>query len=65
MITAINVVGVYSGFKIPSLRLVILFARSSIGLTYLAIVAITLFLLKYDCQNLLIKFSKWKRKWKK
>ena len=42
-----NVIGVYSGFKIPLIGLFLLFARSSIGLAYLAIVAITLFLLKY------------------
>ncbi|MHC1611418.1 MAG: signal peptidase I [Candidatus Methanospirareceae archaeon] len=42
-----NVIGVYSGFKIPYIGLIFLFARSTIGMIYFAIVAITLFLLKY------------------
>ena len=42
-----NVIGVYSGFKIPYIGLIFLFARSTIGMIYLAIVAITIFLLKY------------------
>ena len=42
-----DVVGIYSGFKIPFIGFIFLFLHSSIGLAYLAIVAFTLFLLKY------------------
>ena len=42
-----NVVGVYSGFKIPFLGLVILFVRTPPGIIYVGIVVLTLISLEY------------------
>ncbi|MHC1611419.1 MAG: signal peptidase I [Candidatus Methanospirareceae archaeon] len=42
-----NVVGVYSGFKIPFLGLLILFLRTPPGITYAGIVVLTLIFLEY------------------
>jgi len=42
-----NVIGVYSGFKIPFLGLVILFVRTPPGITYVGIVVLTFISLEY------------------